>query len=322
MRMKHSERPPLGSVEVFVVMLICGIVIMFYASVLANQTPAGAVMVGDATCLECHDDVGESWSMTLHGALSEKDGKIQCESCHGPGSAHVEEQDPALIINPAKTGQFDATPTCLGCHNTDTFDSWTFSHHNGADVNCSSCHTIHAEHETWSAEYVDEMCYNCHSDVRAQTYMPSHHPIREGKMSCLDCHNVHGGPADLTQENTTRELCFSCHPEKEGPFVFEHAPANEDCMICHTPHGSIADNLLTMTEPTLCLNCHAMHFHASLEAIDGEFTSPQDPNRTAVSSEDSFKKAMLTKCTTCHSVIHGTDLPSQATSTSGNALTR
>ena len=141
-------------------------------------------------------------------------------------------------------------------------------------------------------------------------------------MSCLDCHDTHGGQTAFTQENTGREMCFSCHPEKEGPFVYEHAPANEDCMVCHTPHGSVADNLLIVSEPTLCLNCHAMHFHAAIEGWDGDFANPQAPDRAGTSTAEGWKIGMLTKCTQCHTAVHGSDMPSQAISTSGNALTR
>ena len=104
--------------------------------------------------------------------------------------------------------------------------------------------------------------------------------------------------------------------------MYEHAPVNEDCMGCHTPHGSVADNLLIQAEPGLCLNCHAMHFHATVEGVEGEFTPPLAPDRTSISTSDAWKRGMLTKCTQCHTEIHGTDMPSQSISTGGTALTR
>jgi len=324
MLMKKQLKPVTMPVWVFTVMLVTVMTWMFCVSATANTTPPGAVMVGDETCMGCHEEIGDNFSKTLHGTLAESQSGvagIACESCHGPGSVHAEETDPEKIVNPAKGDQFGST-TCLGCHKTEEFDDWTFAHHNTADVNCSSCHTIHADYRPLSRDNIQEVCYGCHTDVRAAAFMPSHHPVREGNISCLDCHNPHGGQAALTMENTGRELCLSCHPEKEGPFVYEHAPVNEDCMICHTPHGSVADNLLVQTEPTLCLNCHAMHFHATIEGWDGNFSVPLAPERAGFSTPDGWKKGMLTKCTQCHSEIHGTDLPSQAISTSGKSLTR
>ncbi len=287
-----------------------------------GQAPPEAALVGNAACRDCHEEVSDAFAGTIHGLTADASGRSAgCESCHGPGSAHIEAADPALIHNPGKGGQFEQS-VCLGCHNTEAFDSWSVAHHNRGDVGCADCHKVHAEHQAWTPEYVQKTCYNCHGNVQAASFMPSHHPIREGKVTCLDCHNPHGGPVRFVQEETGRELCLSCHPEKEGPFVFEHAPVNEDCLVCHAPHGSVANNLLVANEPTLCLNCHAMHFHATVEGVDGAFSVPQAPDRAGVSTVDGWKKGMLTKCTQCHTQIHGSDLPSQAGSTAGNTLTR
>ena len=93
-------------------------------------------------------------------------------------------------------------------------------------------------------------------------------------------------------------------------------------MICHSPHGTVADNLLKQNEPALCLSCHPMHFHATIEGWDGDFTVPLDPSRNGTSTSEGWKIGMLTKCTQCHTSVHGSDLPSQATSTGGAGLTR
>lgn len=308
-----------------VVMLIFCLLLVSSILVYANQPPPDAALVGNETCVDCHDEISEAFSTTLHGMISElskTENAVSCESCHGPGSAHVEEMEPELIYNPAKEDQFGDMPTCLGCHNSPNFDNWPFAAHNSGDLNCTSCHKIHEPQADAGMYNEMHLCLGCHSDISASMFMPSHHPLREGKMSCLDCHEVHGGSIEHTLEDAKRELCFSCHADKEGPFVYEHAPVNEDCTICHTPHGSVADNLLIQTEPSLCLNCHPMHFHAAIEGIDTLFYAPVDSSRYGVSTPDAWKRGMLTKCSQCHTAVHGTDLPSQATSTSGSALTR
>jgi DmsE family decaheme c-type cytochrome len=238
---------------------------------------------------------------------------------------HVEEGTAETILNPAKQDQFGSAVLCLNCHEDRQFDEWAFSSHNTAGLNCASCHSAHQAVDAgagFAKQDVPELCYECHSDVRASFYMPSHHPVKEGKMSCLDCHAPHGGDVALVHESSGRELCFSCHGEMEGPFVYEHQPVNEDCQICHSPHGSVADNLLVENEPTLCLNCHDMHFHATVEGVDGAFTIPRDPSRNGESTPDGWKRGFLTKCTQCHTAVHGSDLPSQATSGGGTGLTR
>jgi DmsE family decaheme c-type cytochrome len=274
-------------------------------------------------CAACHDDVVAAFSQTGHGVyLAGGAEEYDCSSCHGSGEAHAQEGDPSLITNPANHDQFEGRATCLSCHRGEHFDDWDFSAHRDAGVTCADCHEVHAAAGRSLKKTVPELCYDCHGDVRAAAYMPSHHPIAEGKITCQDCHNVHGGSVDLAMNDDQRELCFTCHADKEGPFLFEHAPVNEDCGLCHTPHGSVAENLLKESEPTLCLSCHAMHFHATITGVDGRFVPPTAPERAAYSTRDAWKRGMLTKCTQCHTEIHGSDLPSQSISGQGGALTR
>ena len=80
-----------------------------------------------------------------------------------------------------------------------------------------------------------------------------------------------------------------------------------------------------------------MHFHAGLEAFpDTEVYIPRfDPANGASDGvtypggmvpnpwgESGYKRAYTTKCTQCHSAIHGTDLPSQTLPGGGDALMR
>jgi len=303
-----------------------GLLTTAVAVLVAAAPSVFAAGVDNAVCADCHDQVSEMFHQTAHGIYLSKgaDANTSCESCHGNAMAHVESGgDPALIVNPAKADQFGAQVLCLDCHKGHQLDEWAFSAHNAADISCSACHTVHAPAPQTLKKATPELCYDCHSDVRAASNMPSHHPIAEKKIDCQDCHGVHGGSGRLTQDNTGRELCFSCHAEIEGPFVYEHPPVMEDCMICHTPHGAVADKLLKQTEPALCLNCHPMHFHVNVVSVDGEWTPIQAaPDRGGVSTADGFKKGFLTKCTQCHNMVHGSDFPGQAGSTGGGTLTR
>ena len=299
--------------------LTCIMILLFLVTV-----PAHAQGINREVCADCHD-LATHFEATSHGAYFADDSRLAetgCEACHGPAIDHVQDGDPDKIINPARQGQFDASSLCLDCHKGRTFYDWSFSDHNNADVGCASCHTIHKPGYDAVTVRGPEQCYQCHSDIRGAAYMPSRHPIAEGKMECIDCHNVHGGELAFTHDRTGRELCFSCHAEIEGPFVYEHAPVQEDCMVCHTPHGSVADKLLKQNEPALCLNCHAMHFHATIDGLDGNFVPPADSSILIQSTLDGWKTGMLTKCSQCHPAVHGSDHPSQAISTGGNALTR
>jgi predicted CXXCH cytochrome family protein len=131
----------------------------------------------------------------------------------------------------------------------------------------------------------NDACLRCHPTERAQTYLPYHHPLREGKITCVDCHDPHGGSAgnNLRMANLN-QLCLSCHAQYRGPYMYQHPPVNESCLNCHVAHGSPNTNLLTLSLPALCLQCHAGHHDgASLPIAD--------------------------RCTNCHGSIHGSDVP-------------
>ena len=75
-----------------------------------------------------------------------------------------------------------------------------------------------------------EVCLRCHKQQRADFMKASSHPVRQGRMACTDCHNVHGspGPSSLIKP-TLNQTCYSCHADKRGPQLWEHAPVVENC---------------------------------------------------------------------------------------------
>ncbi|HET9788205.1 MAG TPA: hypothetical protein VFP47_13780, partial [Pyrinomonadaceae bacterium] len=58
---------------------------------------------GGEACKDCHEDQFKNFVPFSHAKLgilsSWKDKVTGCESCHGPGKAHLEEGDPAKIIS-------------------------------------------------------------------------------------------------------------------------------------------------------------------------------------------------------------------------------
>lgn len=268
--------------------------------------------VGNARCLSAchsHDKINRDFEASTMGAqLSKKSGMpiVDCESCHGPGSLAIEGIIPEKVEQDKKEGKetkckYEAlidyknlppqalSLICLKCHTANaTFNlhNWNANVHAINDVSCSDCHKVHKGPDLIvSPKETAEMCYRCHQEVRAEFSLPSHHPLREQRVFCTDCHDSHGGilTEKLLRKNTIKEQCTQCHIEKEGPFVFEHAEATENCSTCHSHHGSINNNLLVVREPFLCLQCHEGH---------------------------SISSKFYTRCTDCHSQIHGTDIPS------------
>lgn len=278
--------------------------------------------VGTDNCLRAchtHDKKREYLAASTMGAqLSKKSGMplVDCESCHGPGSLAIEGLTEEKVREDLEKGietsckyetliDLKKLPApalslmCLKCHTANaTFNlhNWNANTHAINDVSCSDCHLIHAGPDLIvRLRETFDMCYKCHEDKRAEFFLPSHHPVPERKIFCTDCHDTHGLTSEkLLRKDTVKETCTQCHAEKEGPYVFDHADTMEDCLVCHGSHGTISDNLLKANEPFLCLQCHEGH-----------------RVRTAgITSSAESKGAFFTRCTDCHSEIHGTDIPS------------
>ncbi len=292
------------------------ILLALVSVVCALALPAAAA--DGPTCADCHDEVAAAMANQIHMRIEpfEVYGRqVGCEGCHGDGTQHMEEGDAALIRT--FTGNTaENSEACLSCHSLKEQGEWHASTHSMENISCLDCHSIHQTVNPLNS------CKGCHEEVYAQFDLPSHHPVREGRMSCVDCHNPHAATEfQLNTHGRLNDLCTQCHQKQEGPFIFEHAPVVEDCSLCHSAHGSVPNNLLTANEPTLCLQCHEFHFHAALLSPDG----PIDVGGTERENpfgDQSMNVAFTTKCSQCHSQVHGTDLPSQTVSSGGYGLVR
>jgi DmsE family decaheme c-type cytochrome len=258
---------------------------------------SAADFVGSDTCMTCHADVAKSFATNPHSRLALLHGGkgVTCESCHGPGKAHVEGGgDVTKIFRFTKASAKQIDATCLGCH-AGVHPNFERSPHAKAGVTCTSCHSVHAFAAETSLLKVaqPQLCYGCHADVKGTFAMPFHHPVPEGAVGCSDCHDVHGTfkPNNLRSTVDQNLICTKCHAETRGPFVFEHAAVKaEGCMGCHTPHGSQNARLLNMPNVNvLCNQCHSPVTAGTVHSMG------------AGSSE-------LTPCTNCHTWIHGSNL--------------
>ncbi len=278
--------------------------------------PEGVYLGADALCLECHEDqaLGQSEIHTRIESFEVRGHVVGCEGCHGPGARHAEELDPALIRAFGPGGQGD--DGCLSCHNNKGLQDWHASTHAFEAIGCLDCHAVH------TASKPLDTCQTCHGEVTTQFQLPSRHPLREGKMSCASCHDVHSSEDQMLLTSfRLNDLCYTCHQDKEGPFIFEHEPVQEDCSTCHVAHGSVADNLLVANEPTLCLQCHEPHFHSGYRGSDADEVDVGGIERDNPFGARGFNIAFTTSCSQCHSQVHGSDLPSQTVPGQGRGLT-
>jgi DmsE family decaheme c-type cytochrome len=238
---------------------------------------------------------------------------LACEACHGPAAAHVASagaQRPSGFVSftkrdPTSTAQRNAV--CLQCHAKGAVALWNGSQHDGRKLACVDCHAVHGDHLKLLAEASQQqLCTRCHQQIKAALMKPSHHPIREEKVVCSNCHNPHGSQtAKLIAANTVNDKCYECHAEKRGPFLWEHPPARENCLNCHDPHGSSHQPLLVAKPPLLCQKCHSNQNHPStLYALNP--TDALAGRSVYTANVQLFYRG----CANCHVQVHGSNHPS------------
>ena len=262
--------------------------------------------VGDETCATCHEPQSNALRTTLHGkAQNEKTpaGSGQaCETCHGPGQKHVDSSKKEDIRRFTAMPAREANDTCLSCHAKNaSHTNFQGSMHDARNVSCVTCHSVHSfksERAQLKTVTVVQTCESCHKPEAMKLQKSGHMPVREAKMDCTSCHSPHGSQnvRMLKVGNTINEACASCHAEKRGPFLWEHAAGKENCASCHDPHGSNNDRMLVAKAPMLCQRCHISSRHPP---------TIYDATQVANASNRVVGRA----CVNCHSQIHGSNSP-------------
>lgn len=264
---------------------------------------AQATYIGSEQCLTCHEDVLKTYQHTIHykiaqdprNELEEKG----CESCHGPGSLHMEDppnHDYHISFGKkSKTSIEEQNKACLQCHQK-THLGWQGSIHETKDLACATCHHIKeniTDRFLLTKANQSDLCGSCHMAQRAKTLKAYHMSVRDGKLECSSCHNPHGTATEkLLVGNSVNETCYKCHAEKRGPFLWPHPPVTENCLNCHDPHGSNHNKMLVTKVRRVCQRCHIETRHP---------TTPQTADNLYILNHS---------CANCHSQIHGSNHPS------------
>lgn len=278
-----------------------GVVMVLGSAVPATSAPTAAGAGASVPCADCHDKATAAFSSSYHARAWQ--GANGCQSCHGSTEQHLNtEQSKKTIISFSKDGGrsgAELNKQCLACHSASSphLALWDMGAHSRNDVACISCHDIHTGRAT-----VDQpnVCYSCHKDIRMAAGKQSHHPINEGKIKCSDCHNTHGtNTHGMIKEDNVNQLCYKCHADKRGPFIWEHPPVEENCAICHDPHGSRHGKLMTEKIPNLCQDCHDWSRHPG---------TPYD-NATGIAGTSPGNRFFARSCLNCHNQIHGSTAP-------------
>ena len=272
-----------------------------------DEKPATHAAFDVNDCKACHEAQFTTFAKTPHASNAGS-----CATCHGDAvvahlQSNLEKGEPGSVdaISMKKRKSKEIIETCLGCHEKSHHPNWVGGAHDRRGVACTECHSVHEPHSAkgqLKTAFEPDTCYRCHSAIRAQSLRTSHHPVREGLMTCTSCHNVHDGSRPkLIRADWTNELCYQCHTEKRGPFLWEHAPVRENCLNCHNPHGSNHDKMLVAQQPWLCQRCHLNTRHPG---------SLYSNINAAGSQATASNRAVEHACKNCHQNVHGGNAPS------------
>ena len=218
-------------------------------------------------CITCHnampayvDGSENKYDDVPHG--------IDCERCHGPGSAHIEAmrageavnvatQIDYTIVNPAKAPldlQFDI---CQGCHLQ------------GAAVNKDG-KTFADFRPGMPLSDIENVFWPRYADSLRQFVMASHPDrLRQSAcfqasrsdggrpLTCITCHDPHVSIETLGEDHY-RQACQGCHTVSEAPECpTEEAAQGGNCVTCHMPasgsrdipHVRITDHFIREPDP-------------------------------------------------------------------------
>lgn len=199
--------------------------------------------------------------------------------------------------------------SCMSCHNVHhtKFAQWALAARDRDKVDGPPLDSLDIKFpEKMLATFtVEETCLRCHMEERKAFFQRSTHllrtELRNMKVGCSSCHNPHGGEGPkMLVNHTANNVCYTCHAEKRGPFLWDHPPVREDCMNCHSPHGSNNPKLLTARVHLLCQQCH-------IHMLPRHSTQAGKPM-------DMF--TINRGCANCHAQVHGSNHPG------GRTLTR
>ena len=220
----------------------------------------GAHFVGNQACVDCHADYTKIFAASPHGQFHSPTlklaGETGCESCHGPGSKHVEtggQGRDRFIINPRKRPD-----TCFKCHIRTHAEFRLPNHHFVIEgkLNCVDCHDPHGREIRKPEQNValllkGENCSTCHQE-QARRFVFEHEALREG---CTTCHSPHGSINQKLLVTRDANMCLKCHAQRQaGPGTLFIGNVDHSARValgtcwtsgCHSAvHGSNVDHRL------------------------------------------------------------------------------
>lgn len=230
-------------------------------------------IINPVDCSSCHAQVGEDYTVSMHGTLAAKfdENAPTCKECHGTHGTkgRLDPSGPIFATN---------IPTlCAKCHREgetaavryegpekSIIKHYTESIHgkgllkSGLTVTatCTDCHTAHKElphdnpESSINPQRIASTCGSCHFGIEEQFNNSIHSPLVSDTDKelpvCNDCHSAHTIKRADTEgfKLEIMDQCGRCH-EKIAETYFD------------TYHGKVSQ--LGYTKTAKCYDCHGSH---------------------------------------------------------------
>ncbi len=239
------------------------------------------------TCAECHStNLQKNYNLkdnTYHTTFSEID--VSCETCHGPGSMHVELANSKSLFWDRRHGyglarlkeasNLSEIETCARCH--------------------SRRHVVHGDFhggdkflDYYRPTLIEQPIYHADGQIRDEDY--EYGSFLESRMfrenvRCSDCHDAHS----LKLRLTGNDLCIRCHTLAKGnydsPAHHHHQLGSKgaQCVECHMPTTTYMvvdprrdhsirvprpDLTVKIGTPNACQACHSKENETAQWAAD------------------------------------------------------
>jgi tetratricopeptide (TPR) repeat protein len=208
-----------------------------------SADPGDLARTATTRCVECHN----TWVGHVPGTENEyhREGAVfgvTCESCHGPGRAHVEhhrthpgEKVGHAIVHPGRLSRDRLMDDCAQCHSNATRARGpAFSYRPGEPLD------LHFRTQKQVDRESDHVAGQVGYLRQSKCFQKS------DALTCVTCHNPHR-PSD---PGAVGQACAKCHQPAQCPDQKKLPPgAGADCVGCHMPrYTRVAVNFHTATD--------------------------------------------------------------------------
>lgn len=299
-----------------------------------------ATRVGAAKCASCHGGDYNAWTQTKHSQA-----QVDCEACHGPGSAHVAAPSLTNILRGAPAVN---SIVCGQCHTQENSD-WSNSMHaqivadpvQSASSTCLRCHSAE-----FRAVNVDEPLAQGQTPTQVNTaivglsttQLQSYVPATHTSAACANCHDPHRNTANLTsagEQFYLRRATSSTDLSSDQPnaSVAQYTTVNQICGSCHNNRGGDPSDA-GLTKNTSRPATHEGPEYNMLLGYGGAEDAAGPPTRTSThvtapdqcahchmpNSRHTFTVSVDVSCSPCHTATDAASLETTLQSEIQNSL--